>query len=462
MSKIIVMCSLCHKEEVIDTIKTDITDSILTICPDCQQQMTDRNLKGWQFSISPKNSRKKMLKKRNHSIDKKTEPLKEESKKKNSTKTESKDNKSLKSQKNSEQIEHIKSEKSIEMESKEDNKKVGKHTLFYNGKSLTEEEFKDFQGSNILSILPFSKDYEEAYDYTIYTYGESNSETSIGAYGYLIIRHDTKGLSKFAQGFFNTTNNRMELLAVTQALYKLPDQTNVAVVTSSEYVSKIINGEWEEKSNKPIWADLYAETQKKNIEFTYMKYYKKDYKNEVYSRSSLMEMAHDLCIKEMERVKNENLGEKDMDFNPGQFNNISKTSSRAMQIKIFLDKSIDYKDRTVNIIDFYEEIGINKSCAEAISKFNKKKKHTFLDYKNIKTYGNDDVSDYRMEFFEKYYPKAVISIVKRYLRSLKAQEAALRWHYRGLRIEDSIRKVLVDIEINESLKEKQLKAASGD
>ena len=469
MSKVIVKCSICHKEEVFETSKTDITESILTICPDCQKDMTDRNLKGWHFSVTPKKSRKKIHKKENYivteekpvtkNIDESLKNIEKDSRNKiqNAVNTVLNTNTRQKIEQKTENIKSkVQTEQIIENTDSDntgmiinpdlEGQKDGK--FWFNGKQMDSDDFKDFKGSSILTMLPYTKDYLENYDFSIYAYGESDTETGIGAYSYVILRHDTKGLTKFSQGYFNTTNNRMELMAVVNALIKIPDKARVNIYSNSVYVIKVLNGEWENKSNKPLWDTLGNETINKTVDFSLMKNYR---------NSEILEIVSNLCKDELKRIKNENTGEKDMEFNPGQFNNISKTTSRAMSIRIYTDKNTDYKDRTVKITDFYEEIGVNKSCAEAIDKFRQKKKHTFTDYKNIKTYGNDRVSSMKMSTFYEYYQdhKEVINIVKKYLRSIKQQEAALRWHYRGLSIEDSIRKVLVDTEINEALLNKQ-------
>ena len=74
-------------------------------------------------------------------------------------------------------------------------------------------------------------------DVIIYTDGSSRGNPGPGGYG--IVMEDCKtGFTKqYSQGFRKTTNNRMELLAVIEALKKLTKkELKITVFTDSKYV----------------------------------------------------------------------------------------------------------------------------------------------------------------------------------------------------------------------------------
>ena len=82
-------------------------------------------------------------------------------------------------------------------------------------------------------------------DVIIYTDGSSRGNPGPGGYG--IVMEDCKtGFSKqYSKGFQKTTNNRMELLAVIDALKKLKKtKLKITVFTDSKYVVDSIEKKW--------------------------------------------------------------------------------------------------------------------------------------------------------------------------------------------------------------------------
>ena len=55
----------------------------------------------------------------------------------------------------------------------------------------------------------------------IYTDGSSRGNPGPGGYGIVMEQNDTGYFKEFSEGFRMTTNNRMELLAVIEALNKI-------------------------------------------------------------------------------------------------------------------------------------------------------------------------------------------------------------------------------------------------
>ena len=101
----------------------------------------------------------------------------------------------------------------------------------------------------------------------IYTDGACKGNPGPGGWGALIIKDEVK--NEIFGGENNTTNNRMEIMAVIMALRSIDKKCAVTVFTDSTYVQKGIN-EWVDKwkingwrtsnrkdvKNKDLWVQL--------------------------------------------------------------------------------------------------------------------------------------------------------------------------------------------------------------
>ena len=118
-------------------------------------------------------------------------------------------------------------------------------------------------------------------DVIIYTDGSSRGNPGPGGYG-IVMEHCKSGYVKeYSKGFKLTTNNRMELLAVTEALKKLK-QTNLKIIiyTDSKYVVDSIEKKWvfkwekvnfKNKKNVDLWLDFLNLYKKNSIKFHWIK-----------------------------------------------------------------------------------------------------------------------------------------------------------------------------------------------
>ncbi|MBD3420816.1 MAG: ribonuclease HI [Chitinivibrionales bacterium] len=77
---------------------------------------------------------------------------------------------------------------------------------------------------------------------TIYTDGACSGNPGPGGFGTIITFG--KNEKVLAQGFRDTTNNRMEMLAVIVGLEQLKQPCEVTVVTDSQYVANAISQGW--------------------------------------------------------------------------------------------------------------------------------------------------------------------------------------------------------------------------
>ncbi|MFM7671745.1 MAG: ribonuclease HI [Bacteroidota bacterium] len=114
----------------------------------------------------------------------------------------------------------------------------------------------------------------------IYTDGSARGNPGPGGYGAILLFGDHR--KELAQGFRRTTNNRMELLAVIEALRALKRSAlRVTIYSDSQYVVKAIEEKWLDKwirtdfkggkKNRDLWTDYYMLSQKHQIRFQWVK-----------------------------------------------------------------------------------------------------------------------------------------------------------------------------------------------
>ena len=103
---------------------------------------------------------------------------------------------------------------------------------------------------------------------TIYTDGACSSNPGPGGYGIVLMftKNDGSVVKKeLSKGFKNTTNNRMELLAVIDALQSLKIPCCVDIYSDSKYVTDAINQKWLEGWVSKNWK-LNTKNPAKNID----------------------------------------------------------------------------------------------------------------------------------------------------------------------------------------------------
>ena len=111
----------------------------------------------------------------------------------------------------------------------------------------------------------------------IYTDGSALGNPGPGGYG-IIIEWVGKGyIKEFSRGFRYTTNNRMELLAVIEALEKLKQKSlNVKIFSDSKYVIEAVEKKWvfgwkkkdfKGKKNPDLWKRFLSIYRLHNVEF---------------------------------------------------------------------------------------------------------------------------------------------------------------------------------------------------
>jgi ribonuclease HI len=127
---------------------------------------------------------------------------------------------------------------------------------------------------------------------TIYTDGACSGNPGPGGYGVILeYAGKTKELSA---GFANTTNNRMEMMAVIAGLSALRQSCEVTVVSDSRYVVDAIEKGWVQKwkangwmrnkkdkaSNVDLWSKMLKLLAKHRVSFTWVRGHNQHPQNE--------------------------------------------------------------------------------------------------------------------------------------------------------------------------------------
>jgi len=86
---------------------------------------------------------------------------------------------------------------------------------------------------------------------TIYTDGACTGNPGPGGYGVVLIYKDRR--KELSRGFRKTTNNRMELMALIEALQALREKCQVTLFTDSKYVADSINQGWARRWQAQDW-----------------------------------------------------------------------------------------------------------------------------------------------------------------------------------------------------------------
>ena len=117
----------------------------------------------------------------------------------------------------------------------------------------------------------------------IFTDGACKGNPGPGGWGAILRYNGTE--KELSGGFAETTNNRMELTAVIEALSALKEPSDIILYTDSQYVCNAITKGWAKKwqqnnwmrtkkepaLNKDLWEKLLLVLDKHNIKFVWVR-----------------------------------------------------------------------------------------------------------------------------------------------------------------------------------------------
>ena len=112
----------------------------------------------------------------------------------------------------------------------------------------------------------------------IYTDGACLGNPGPGGWGAVIFENGEKKQLHGAEE--NTTNNRMEITAVLEALRAIPRNIDVRIFSDSTYVINTMTKNWKRKKNQDLWPLLDNEVGARNVEWEWVKGHSGDRFNE--------------------------------------------------------------------------------------------------------------------------------------------------------------------------------------
>ena len=283
-------------------------------------------------------------------------------------------------------------------------------------------------------------------DYIVYTDGGcAINPGGHGAYAAIIIHTDTGEIEEYTNGYKNTTNNRMEIMAVIEAFEHIKKGTSVELHADSKYVLKTIDGQFSRKKNLDLWERLDKACEGLELSLCWVPGHRGHYYNE---------RCDQMCT---ETMNNTNDLIVDSGYT-GKKISTPRTVTGAMSVKIQVPKEfLHSKIEKLDVKKYQKKYQINRICAERLLEFRKEKKPKFKDYMMLQTGGKDNWSAMYLNQMIRHVEneELIIHTIKKYLSDEKAVNAAMRWYMRGLRLKYCIRKVLVDQEVAQSCNQKR-------
>lgn len=215
-------------------------------------------------------------------------------------------------------------------------------------------------------------------DYIVYTDGGcAINPGGHGAYAAIIIHTDTGEIEEYTNGYKNTTNNRMEIMAVIEAFEHIKKGTSVELHADSKYVLKTIDGQFSRKKNLDLWERLDKACEGLELSLCWVPGHRGHYYNE---------RCDQMCT---ETMNNTNDLIVDSGYT-GKKISTPRTVTGAMSVKIQVPKEfLHSKIEKLDVKKYQKKYQINRICAERLLEFRKEKKPKFKDYMMLQTGGKD-------------------------------------------------------------------------
>lgn len=279
-------------------------------------------------------------------------------------------------------------------------------------------------------------------DYYVYTDGSClRNPGGSGGIGVVIINTNTGEISEYSKGYRSTTNNRMEIMAVIEALKIIPEGYTIELFSDSRYVINSINGSFSRNINTDLWETYDHVSFCKEVIARWVRGHHGDEWNERCDNLAFTAAHHPEFI--------DNGYEEEYEFEEERFEAPqSEISTMDIHIEIPLELN-DHEPEKCSAQEYAKIYNVKPSCAKAIVLFYAEKKRRFRSYLSLKTGGLDAHSRLKLEDIanQTAAPELYLRTLREYINNEKDVIAAARWNTRGLSLYDSIRKVLVDQEV---------------
>lgn len=114
---------------------------------------------------------------------------------------------------------------------------------------------------------------------TIYTDGSCMPNPGPGGWGFISLQPSAE--YHVSGGEAKSTNNRMELVAVIEAIDFHPDYKELTIYSDSLLTINCAQGLWKRKKNRDLWAEFDQVSKGKKITFKKVKAHNGDHYNEL-------------------------------------------------------------------------------------------------------------------------------------------------------------------------------------
>ena len=107
--------------------------------------------------------------------------------------------------------------------------------------------------------------------YSVYSDGAYSPSRDQGGCAFVLLK-DNKKIFTFKKMFKNTTNQRMEMMAVCIALESIKTPSVINIFSDSAYIVNTINSNWNRKANCDLWERLDKACKKHTeVQFNWVK-----------------------------------------------------------------------------------------------------------------------------------------------------------------------------------------------
>lgn len=264
-------------------------------------------------------------------------------------------------------------------------------------------------------------------DYTVYTDGACSPNPGPGGLGAVRICNRTGQMETRSAFRPAATNNYMEVLAVIYGLRMTPEGCSVEIVSDSQYAINCLKGEWRRNVYHEMFAFADALMEKRTVTFRWVRGHAGDRYNEMADRLASGAIRT-------------GAGKPQVFSAPGS----------AMDVAINIPKGVRRRMVPASAPEWARKYRVSPSCAESLVEFMAKDSPKFRDYASLRSGGYDAWSVLEEDAMVKKgkVSKAVLAGLRKNLGDRHMFLEGLRWYCRGLPLEESVRKTLVNREIS--------------
>jgi ribonuclease HI len=129
----------------------------------------------------------------------------------------------------------------------------------------------------------------------VVVYTDGSCRNSVGGYAFIIITDDYE--LEWADHAINTTNNRMELTAVIEALRCIPLFSEITIYSDSQWVINCAKKTWKRNKNLDLWKLYDALEPNYSISYIWVKGHSGDFYNERCDKLAYNELNKNIITK---------------------------------------------------------------------------------------------------------------------------------------------------------------------